>query len=67
MTGESAEKMSGMRFAAQQSGVSVDTLAKGYQFLAKNMQANNPMFERLGINVRDVNGHLLQKKRVLGW
>lgn len=58
MTGETAEKMSGMRYAAQMSGVSVDALAKGYQFLAKNMQAGNPMFERLGIAVRDANGHL---------
>lgn len=58
MTGGSAEAMSGMRFAAQQSGVSIDALARGYQFLAKNMEANKPAFEKLGVSTRDASGNL---------
>lgn len=65
MTGETAEAMSGMRHAATMSGVSVDALAKGYQFLAKNMNAGAPAFTELGVSVRDANGNLRGTNDVL--
>lgn len=65
MTGESAETMSRMRFAAQQSGVDVDTLAKGYSMLSKSMLAGKPAFSDLGIATRDANGNLRSTNQVL--
>lgn len=58
MTGETAETMSRMRFAAQQSGVDVDTLAKGYSMLTKSMAAGKPAFDGLGVSIKDSSGHL---------
>lgn len=65
MTGESAEAMSGMRFAAQMTGTDIDALAKGYNFLAKNMAAGKPAFEDLGVSIRNQNGSLRGTQAVL--
>jgi len=57
-TGMTAEEASKLAFAAKMSGVPVDSLGTGLGKLSKAMEANNPAFEKLGVNVRDSNGKL---------
>ena len=58
-TGDSAEAMSKLRFAAEESGVSADTLAVALGKMAKAAAttAGEKKFEALGISVKDANGH----------
>ncbi len=56
VSGESVETMSKLNFAAQQSGVSSETLANGIKFLEKNMAAGNAEFGKLGVSVKNANG-----------
>lgn len=65
ISGENVEASSKMAFAAQQSGLSVDTLANGIKFLQKNMAAGNPEFAKLGVNVKDAGGNLRDTHSVL--
>jgi hypothetical protein len=57
-TGMTAEEASKLAFAAKMSGVPVDSLGTGLGKLSKAMEANNPAFEKLSVNVRDSNGKL---------
>lgn len=58
-TGDSAEEMSKLRFAAEESGVSAETLALGLGKMSKAAAttAGEKKFEAIGIQVRDANGH----------
>jgi len=58
-TGDSAEAMSKLRFAAEESGVGADTLASALGKMAKAAAttAGEKKFEALGISVKDSNGH----------
>lgn len=56
VSGENVETMSKFNFAAQQSGVSSETLANGIKFLQKNMASNNAEFEKLGVSTRNADG-----------
>ena len=57
-TGLTAEEASKLAYAAKMSGVPVDSLATGLGKLSKAMEANSPVFEKLGINARDSDGKL---------
>lgn len=56
ISGESVETMSKMAFAAQQSGVSAETLTTGIKFLQKNMASGNAEFEKMGVSVKNADG-----------
>lgn len=58
-TGDSAEEMSKLRFAAEESGVSAETLAMalGKMSKAAATTAGEKKFEAIGIQVKDANGH----------
>jgi hypothetical protein len=58
-TGDSAEAMSKLRFAAEESGVGADTLATALKRMsqAAATTAGEKKFEALGISVKDANGH----------
>ena len=58
-TGDSAEAMSKLRFAAEESGVGADTLAIALGRMAKAAAttAGEKKLEALGISAKDANGH----------
>jgi hypothetical protein len=58
LTGGTAEEMSKLRFAAQQTGTPIDSLATGLKFLSQAMVKNSPAFEQLGISVKDAGGEM---------
>lgn len=57
-TGMTAEEASKLSFAAKNSGVPVDSLTVGLGKLSKQMEANSPVFEKLGVDARDSDGKL---------
>lgn len=59
-TGDSAEEMSKLRFAAEETGVSADTLAMalGKMSKAAATTAGEKKFDAIGVSVRDMNGHM---------
>jgi hypothetical protein len=64
-TGESAEAMSKLRFAAQQSGVSADLLANSFVFLSKNIAAGKKVFDQYSIATVDAHGKTLPFDQIL--
>ena len=64
-TGLTAEEASKLAFAAKNSGVPVDSLATGLGKLSKAMEANSPVFEKMGISARDSDGKLRSMGDVL--
>jgi len=56
-TGGTAEEMSKLRFAAEETGVSTDTLAAGMGKMQKSAAAGSKAFADLGISVNDASGH----------
>jgi hypothetical protein len=64
-TGLSAEEASKLRFSAEESGVSVDTLTRSLGLMAKNMEHTPAKFTDMGIAVRDSNGQLRSTSDVL--
>lgn len=64
-TGESAVSMSKLRFAAEESGVGADKLAKSMQFLSKNVAAGKPIFDELGVATLDSKGKILGLDSIL--
>jgi hypothetical protein len=64
-TGDTAEEASRLRFAAQQTGTSVDTLATGLKFLSKNMAAGKDAFREIGVATKDAGGGLRNTHDVL--
>jgi len=59
-TGDTAEEMSKLRFAAEESGVSAETLALGLGKMSKAAAttAGEKKFDAIGISVKDMNGHM---------
>jgi len=59
-TGDTAEEMSKLRFAAEESGVSAETLAMALGKLSKaaSTTAGEKKFEAIGVSVKDMNGHM---------
>lgn len=63
--GGSAEEASRLRFAAQETGVDVDTLAKGVGILSKHLGANDKAAKALGIAYRDSQGKIRPMAQLL--
>lgn len=59
-TGILPSELAGIKFAADQSGSSIDMIAKGVGNLAVNMASTPDTFKRLGIDARDATGALVQ-------
>jgi len=64
-TGGTAESMSKLRFAGQQSGVDADKLANSMKFLSRAVDGNKPAFEKYGIATVDAQGKTLPLDRIL--
>jgi len=64
-TGGTAESMSKLRFAAQQSGVDADKLANSMKFLSKAVDGNKPAFDKYGIATVDASGKTLAVDKIL--
>lgn len=65
-TGGSVESMSRLRFAAEETGVSTDSLGTGLKKLGLNVVNNSAQFDKLGIKVKDSRGQLLPMDQTLG-
>lgn len=70
-TGFTTEKLSALSYAAKMADIDQESLGKGLEKLAKNMdaaaQSQAPSaFGRLGISVKDASGHLKESDVVLG-
>lgn len=64
-TGLTAEEASKLAYAAKMSGVPIDSLAVGLGKLSKTMEANAPVFDKLGVSARDSDGNLRSMGEVL--
>lgn len=65
-TGESAEEMSILRFAAQQTGIDVDKVAKGFGLLSKKLESGIDTYAEWGVVSRDTRGEMLPMSDLLG-
>jgi hypothetical protein len=63
--GGTVEDASRLRFAAKDTGVDVDTLAKGLQKASVAAVNNSPAFGKLGIATRDASGHVKSMGQLL--
>lgn len=64
-TGESAESMSRLRFAAQQSGLDVDTLTKSLGIASKNLEKSKDSVKQFGVSLKDAQGNTRPMSDVL--
>jgi len=60
----SVETISGLKFAAEQNGASVQDMGKAMQTLSKNAMAGSLAFNRWGVEVRDSNGQLKTQEEI---
>lgn len=63
--GGTPEDMSRLRFAAEEVGVSVDTLGRGMRILSTHITKNDAQAKSLGVSFRDANGHLLPSTQIV--
>jgi len=65
-TGDSAEEMSKLRFAAEETGVSAETLAAalGKMSKAAATTAGEKKFDAIGVSVKDMNGHMKSSSEI---
>lgn len=59
-TGTSVEMLAGMKLAADQSGTSMEAIAKSAQKLSTNMADKPELFKRFGVTAKDTTGALVQ-------
>jgi hypothetical protein len=64
-TGGTAEEMSRLRFAGEETGVDTDKLAKSMGFLSKNLVAGKTDWKGMGVEVKDAHGAFLPMNDVL--
>lgn len=64
-TGISVEELGGLQLAADQSGTSVETLAKGLKSMSSTLSENKDIFERFGISTKDQKTAMLQLSDVI--
>lgn len=65
LTGESAESSSKLRFEAEETGVSFETLSKGVVKMSKGIEGGNKAFTEHGIATRDAKGNLLSMNDIM--
>jgi hypothetical protein len=58
--GISVEQLGGYKLAAEQSGITLEDMARSSRQLAKAIAENDPLLARLGVTSRDVDGAMLQ-------
>jgi TP901 family phage tail tape measure protein len=69
--GVGVETLSAYSFAAEQLGTDIDALGKGFKILAKNIadagegKGKAPVFEALGISIKDAEGNLRSLEDVI--
>lgn len=59
-TGTSVENLAGLKFAADQSGASLETVARASKKLSTEMVQNPALFARMGVTAKDSTGALVQ-------
>ncbi|HQS59963.1 MAG: hypothetical protein B7Y56_03400 [Gallionellales bacterium 35-53-114] len=59
-TGTSVEDLAGLKFAADQSGASLETVARASKKLSTEMVQNPALFARMGVTAKDSTGALVQ-------
>lgn len=59
-TGTSVEMLAGMKLAADQSGTSMEAIAKSAQKLSTNMADKPELFKRFGVTAKDTTGAMIQ-------
>ncbi|MCA0387591.1 MAG: hypothetical protein LCH52_03765 [Bacteroidetes bacterium] len=64
-TGFSTESLSALKYAAELSDVSLETLEKSFIKLSKSVDGNSPAFQKLNINLKDSNGTLKSNETIL--
>lgn len=64
-TGGTAESMSRLRFAAQESGVDADSLAKSMGLLSKKLEAGKDGLDKYGVATKDSHGKMRPLNDVL--
>lgn len=65
LTGESAESMSHLAFAAQETGVSQDKLEGALKKMSKAVESNSKAFADHNIQTKDANGNLLPMSQII--
>ena len=66
MTGDSAENMSKLRFAAEEMGVSNDTLVRGFRMLSAHMGANDQAAQALNVSYKNADGTIKPMSQTFG-
>jgi len=66
MTGDSAENMSKLRFAAEEMGVSNDTLVRGFKMLSTHLAGNDKAVKDLGISYKNADGTIKPMSQTFG-
>lgn len=64
-TGFSTESLSALKYAAELSDVSLESLEKSFIKLSKSVDGNSPSFSKLNINLKDSNGTLKSNETIL--
>lgn len=59
-TGTSVEALAGLKFAADQNGASLESVANAAKKLATNLAENPDLFKKFGITAKDSTGALVQ-------
>lgn len=65
LSGESAESMSHLSFAAEETGVSSEKLEGALKKMSKTVSANSKAFQEHGIATRDAQGNMLPMSEVI--
>lgn len=64
-TGVSVESLSALKYAADLSGVTLESLEKSFIKLSKSVNTNSPAFSKLNIDLKNSNGTLKDNETVL--
>ena len=59
-TGTSVEALAGLKFAADQNGTSLESVANAGKKLAVTMEGNPEIFKKIGVNAKDSTGAMVQ-------
>jgi len=64
-TGVSTESLSALKYAAELSDISLESLEKSFIKLSKSVEAGSPAFKTLNIDVKDSNGTLKSNEDIM--
>lgn len=66
VTGQSAEEMSKLRFAAEETGVPIASLTRGITILSSHLAANDKVAKQLGVAYKDAAGNVKPMTEIIG-